>query len=110
MQHASPCQPPTPNASLTNLPAAVPACTPGTSYTGGRLSGERCALLALDLLRGLAELHALGVVMGDLKPENVLLDNTGQPLLCDCGLSRAITTTVGQHGATTSPQGTYAYM
>ena len=110
MQHASPCQPPTPNALPTNLPAAVPACTPGTSYTGGRLSGERCALLALELLRGLAELHALGVVMGDLQPENVLLDSTGQPLLCDCGLSRAITTTVGQHGATTSPQGTYDYM
>jgi serine/threonine protein kinase len=77
---------------------------------GRRPSGSQCVLLALDLLRGLADLHALGVVMADLKPDNVLLDDTGQPLLCDFGLSRAVTSTVGQRGATMSPQGTYVYM
>ncbi|GFR44076.1 hypothetical protein Agub_g5236, partial [Astrephomene gubernaculifera] len=84
-------------------------------------------LLARDLLRGLCELHALGLVAGDLKPSNVLMDggtaaaavhgnraaagaSVGmQPLLADVGLRRAFAATVGGHLAAL-PQGTLSYM
>lgn len=66
-------------------------------------------LLAQDLLRGLAELHALGITMADLKPDNVLLDQSGMPLLCDFGISSAITTHTS-HQTNTSVKGTFNYM
>lgn len=45
-----------------------------------------------DVVRGIAELHALGVVHGDIKPENILLSssdlNTARTVLADFGLSK----------------------
>ncbi|PNH08295.1 Mitogen-activated protein kinase kinase 2 [Tetrabaena socialis] len=64
--------------------------------SGGCVPAGSVVLLAIDLLRGLAELHAHGVIMADLKPDNVLLDEGGMPLLCDFGIGRA-TSMVGQH-------------
>ena len=46
--------------------------------------------LARDVARGLAALHALRVLHGDLKPQNVLLDARGRASLADFGLSRAL--------------------
>ena len=66
-------------------------------------------LLAQDLLRGLAELHTLGITMADLKPDNVLLDQSGVPLLCDFGISCAISTHA-THQTNTSIKGTFNYM
>ncbi|GFR44079.1 hypothetical protein Agub_g5239 [Astrephomene gubernaculifera] len=88
---------------------------------GGRLPSSAALLLARDLLRGLCELHALGLVAGDLKPSNVLLDGATaaaaahgngagmQPLLADVGLRRAFAAAAGQH-LTSLPQGTLNYM
>jgi serine/threonine protein kinase len=66
-------------------------------------------VLAQDLLRGLVELHTLGITMADLKPDNVLLNEGGTPLLCDFGISCAITTHTMCH-ANTSIKGTFNYM
>ena len=64
---------------------------------------------AVDLMRGvlegLAHLHAHGVVHRDLKPENILLQS-GEPRLCDFGLSRTLT----QAEAGLAAGGTLAYM
>lgn len=46
-------------------------------------------LLFVGLCRGLAELHARGLIHRDLKPENVLIGADGQARLTDLGLVRA---------------------
>ncbi|WP_328295613.1 protein kinase [Kineococcus sp. NBC_00420] len=61
-----------------------------------RLSaGEVSGLLAV-LGPALEDLHAAGVVHGDIAPGNVLLDARGEPLLADLGVSRALGR---QHGS-----------
>ncbi|CAK5266258.1 unnamed protein product [Mycena citricolor] len=48
----------------------------------------------LNLIRGVAAgvnyLHRCGIVHGDLRPSNVLVDSTGKPCVCDFGVSRLI--------------------
>lgn len=39
----------------------------------------------VKLASALAELHALGIVHGDIKPENILFTENGEPLLSDFG-------------------------
>ena len=77
--------------------------------TGEGLDLGRSLLLALDILRGLVDLHDAGVVVADLKPANVLLASAGRPVLADFGISRAFSSTVGMHIGT-SIQGTPNYM
>ncbi|MCE7872835.1 PEGA domain-containing protein [bacterium CPR1] len=52
----------------------------------------RAELLRLfqGVSRGLAELHALGLVHRDIKPENVLIGSDGEARLSDLGLVRAL--------------------
>ncbi|MDI3284009.1 serine/threonine-protein kinase [Polyangium sp. 15x6] len=45
---------------------------------------------ALPLARALARLHAGGFVHADVKPANVLLRDTGEPLLGDFGIARPL--------------------
>ncbi len=82
---------------------------PVPSPAGGAMHPGAVLVLAQDLLRGLVELHTLGITMADLKPDNVLLDEGGTPLLCDFGISCAITTHTTCH-ANTSIKGTFNYM
>ncbi|MBX3270566.1 MAG: protein kinase [Sandaracinaceae bacterium] len=59
----------------------------------GRLPLELAASVIADLARGLAEVHALGLVHRDVKPANVLVDLDATPprvKLCDFGIARGV--------------------
>lgn len=83
----------------------------GTSLAGVLESGELNARRALDLLgqtaAALDAAHAAGLVHGDVKPQNILVDEEGSAYLADFGLTRA-----GGDSMTASrpPLGTVAYV
>jgi serine/threonine protein kinase len=64
--------------------------------------------IAHSLCCTLEQLHAAGVVVKDIKPENVLMDEYGKPVLADFGISAVVTSTT--RIMPTSIQGTFSYM
>lgn len=77
------------------------------------ITAKRAFSLIGGLMEGLMHAHSRGVVHGDVKPENVLLDASGQPKLIDFGLSRKTTPSLSLSGvfkSTAGPAGTVAYM
>jgi serine/threonine protein kinase len=77
-------------------------------HAGGCLDAGKALLLSLDILRGLVDLHDKGIIMADLKPDNILMDDAGKPVLADFGISRAFLGTVGMY-VQTSAEGTFNY-
>lgn len=57
---------------------------------GSRLSPSQALVIGLDVCRGLAHAHGLGLVHRDLKPANLLFDPEGRLRIADFGLARAI--------------------
>ncbi len=59
----------------------------GALARAGRVPPRVAGLVALELLRGLEEIHAQGIVHRDLKPGNVLLGRAGEVKLGDFGIA-----------------------
>jgi len=62
--------------------------------------------MVLGVASGLRYLHSREIVHGDLKPHNVIIDDTGTARLCDFGRSKVI----GRKGYTTIFSGTGIYL
>ncbi|MFI7579917.1 protein kinase domain-containing protein [Kocuria kalidii] len=71
----------------------------------GPLSPRDALALLEPVLDGLAAAHREGLVHRDVKPENVLIADTGRVTVADFGLTRA----VDQHTATGTVLGTVGY-
>jgi WD40 repeat protein len=75
---------------------------------------EEASVWFADVLEGLEALHRAGLVHGDIKPSNILLDETGHALLADLGIAREVGAETEQTQATAPTgrlgTGTYLYM
>ncbi|KAL5480180.1 hypothetical protein ACEPAI_1450 [Sanghuangporus weigelae] len=92
-----------------------PWSTNGTvlSYLENTSSADVVQLVA-GIAEGIAYLHAQKIVHSDIKPDNVLIDDACEPLLCDFGISRILDKTatypISNTTTTGGVRGTVRYM
>ena len=56
----------------------------------GKLSKERVLSIGKQVCEGLAVAHRLGVVHRDLKPQNIMIDESGNAKIMDFGIARSV--------------------
>ena len=70
-------------------------CSGGDLYTlleqEKKLPEDAVKKFAYELLEGLSYLHSQGIIFGDLKPSNVLMNEYCKLKLCDFGLAKKVT-------------------
>ncbi|KAK8643035.1 hypothetical protein V6N13_012351 [Hibiscus sabdariffa] len=66
-------------------------------------------LIALGIARGLAFLHSLSMVHGDIKPQNVLFDADFEAHLSEFGLERLTIATPAEASSSSTPVGSLGY-
>jgi len=76
---------------------------------GHRFESWQCLQVLQQVCRAVAELHAANIVIGDLKPGNILYDEYGQYVVADFGISRVIDST-GARFMPSSVEGSFEYM
>lgn len=74
-------------------PFIVMALLPGATLVDlvarhAPLSADRIVVLLRPIAEALVEMHRSGLVHGDIKPQNILLDTRLEPMLTDFGLAR----------------------
>ena len=74
----------------------------------GKLEPAVVIRYAYSLFRTLRQLHECGVVVRDIKPDNILLDAYGELVITDFGISHVLQTVT--HVQQTNMKGTFNYM
>src|SRR5690349_23652843 len=72
----------------------VMACVEGDNlakimHERGRIEPTETRRIIREVADALAYAHSRGVVHRDIKPDNILLDQTGRPMITDFGIARA---------------------
>ena len=77
-----------------------------------KLAPQVALQYSIALFRALSELHSVGIVSRDIKPDNILFDDFGTLVIADFGISFQIQNTVGQlqYANKTEAKGTFNYM
>ena len=77
----------------------------------GAMELSRAIGVASTIAATMAELHDLHqILVADLKPANVLIDERGRPVISDFGVSQQIGTAMLSHGISSARGGTVHYM
>ncbi len=56
----------------------------------GHLPSAKAISIGRQICEGLSEAHALGVIHRDLKPQNIMIDKTGNAKIMDFGIARSL--------------------
>ena len=56
----------------------------------GQLPPKKAIIIGKQICQGLAEAHALGVIHRDLKPQNIMIDKSGNAKIMDFGIARSL--------------------
>ena len=95
-----------------NMPYLIMAyCSQGScSSRLGRMSEIEMWKFIRDVASGLSYLHAKEVVHQDIKPDNTLIDDSGNYLITDFGVSTRARSTLRKSVVSSTAGGTTAYM
>ncbi len=98
--------------SWEGMPYLIMAyCEQGSCYGRvGKFTEEEAWKLIGDVASGLAYLHAQDIIHQDIKPDNILIDNNGNYVITDFGISVQARSTLRKSAHQASTGGTTAYM
>lgn len=86
----------------------------GSTLRNGAIGCKSDSAVALDIVdqvaAAMSQAHASGLIHGDLKPGNLMIEANGSVRILDFGLARLFDPLATQSGAPEDPQGTIAYM